>query len=48
MWDFYREALERIGPVSTMLEPTNNLPPLEELLSELQAVRELVRLGTLA
>jgi len=48
VWDFYREALERIGPVSTMLEPTNNLPPLEELLNELQAIRERVRLDSLA
>lgn len=46
VWDFYREAVGRIGPVSTMLEPTNNLPPLEELLSELQAIRERVRLDS--
>jgi uncharacterized protein (UPF0276 family) len=41
VWGFYREALGRLGPVSTTLEPTNSLPRLEELLDELDAIREL-------
>jgi uncharacterized protein (UPF0276 family) len=48
VWDFYQAAMQRIGPVSTMLEPTNSLPPLDELLIELQAIRELVGQGRLA
>jgi len=42
VWDFYRSALRRLGPVSTTLEPTNSLPRLDELLTELKAIRELV------
>ena len=34
MWDLYREAIERFGPVATLLERDDDIPPLDELLAE--------------
>lgn len=39
VWDLYAEALRRFGPVSTMIERDDHIPPLEELLSELAHAR---------
>lgn len=36
----YAEAVRRFGPVSTMIERDADIPPLDELLSELDRVRE--------
>ena len=41
VWDLYQQTLEYFGPVSTLLERDDHLPPLEELISELQKTREL-------
>ena len=39
VWKLYAKALERFGPVSTMIERDDNIPPLAELLGELDQAR---------
>ena len=39
VWDLYRAAVRRFGNVSTMIERDANIPPLEELCTELAAAR---------
>jgi uncharacterized protein len=41
VWSLYREALAEIGPVPTLIERDDNIPPLEELLSELEVARSI-------
>lgn len=41
MWEFYSEALRRFGPVPTMIERDDAIPPLPELLAELDQARDL-------
>lgn len=41
VWELYKVALERFGPVSTMIERDDNIPPLSDLLAELQQAREI-------
>ena len=41
VWDLYAKACERFGPVSTMIERDDNIPPLEELLAELDHARQI-------
>jgi len=41
VWELYGAALRRFGNVSTMIERDANIPPLEELCSELDAARQL-------
>jgi len=41
VWELYAHAVRRFGPVSTMIERDANIPPLEGLLRELGAAREL-------
>jgi len=41
VWDLYRHAVRRFGPVSTMIERDDKIPPLAELLAELQHAREI-------
>src|ERR1700730_1671333 len=41
VWELYGAALRRFGSVSTMIERDANIPPLEELCSELAAARQL-------
>lgn len=41
VWALYEEAAKRLGPVSTMIERDGNIPPLEELLLELDRAREI-------
>lgn len=41
VWDLYAEAVKRYGDVSTMIERDDNIPELPELLSELQAARDI-------
>ena len=41
VWDLYREALRRFGPVSTMIERDDDIPPLQTLLDELQIARDI-------
>ncbi|MGH8453363.1 MAG: multinuclear nonheme iron-dependent oxidase, partial [Nevskiales bacterium] len=39
VWDLYAEAVQRFGRVSTLLERDDNIPPLAELLAELDQAR---------
>ena len=41
VWDLYAKACARFGPVSTMIERDDNIPPLEELLTELDHARQI-------
>jgi uncharacterized protein (UPF0276 family) len=41
VWDLYRLALQRFGPVSTMIERDENIPPLAELVEELARARAI-------
>jgi uncharacterized protein len=39
VWALYRRTCQRLGAVSTMIERDANIPPLEELLAELDIAR---------
>jgi len=39
VWRLYEAAVERFGPVPTMIERDDHIPPLDELLSELDGAR---------
>ncbi len=41
VWDLYRYTLERIGPVSTMIERDDCIPRLQELVAELDIARNI-------
>jgi uncharacterized protein (UPF0276 family) len=41
VWDLYAEALRTFGPVSTMIERDADIPPLAELLAELEQARRI-------
>jgi uncharacterized protein (UPF0276 family) len=41
VWDLYARALERFGPISTMIERDANIPPLAELVAELNTARDI-------
>ena len=41
VWDLYAYALSRFGAVSTMIERDDQIPPLAELLQELQTARDI-------
>jgi len=41
VWDLYKYALQRFGPISTMIERDDNIPSLSELLSELDQARNI-------
>ena len=41
VWQLYARTLEHLGPVSTLLERDDHLPPLGELLDELQQARRI-------
>jgi uncharacterized protein (UPF0276 family) len=43
VWDLYRAALARFGEVATMIERDANIPPLEELVAELDVARRIAR-----
>lgn len=42
VWALYRLVLERIGPVPTLIEWDNDLPPLHRLLAEAQQAESLM------
>jgi uncharacterized protein len=39
VYDLYRHAIERLGWIPTMIERDDNIPPLAELLAELEQVK---------
>lgn len=41
VWELYRLALQRFGRVSTMIERDDNIPPLPDLLTELDVARRI-------
>jgi uncharacterized protein len=41
VWDLYVAALKRFGRISTMIERDDNIPPLAELLEEVNQTREI-------
>ncbi|WP_188062354.1 DUF692 domain-containing protein [Sphingobium sp. KCTC 72723] len=41
VWALYAQAIERIGPVATMIERDDAIPPLNELLTELAIARSI-------
>lgn len=41
VWSLYARAVDNIGPVATMIERDDSIPPLEELLDELATARTL-------
>jgi uncharacterized protein (UPF0276 family) len=43
VWDLYRQALRRFGPVSTMIERDDHIPPFGELAAELDIARTIAR-----
>jgi uncharacterized protein (UPF0276 family) len=48
VFSLYGKALEEFGPISTMIERDDNIPPLAELIAELDMARAVARrvLGT--
>jgi len=43
VWDLFRAAVEHFGPISTMIERDDNIPPLHELVAELDEARAIAR-----
>jgi uncharacterized protein (UPF0276 family) len=43
VWELYREAVEYFGAVPTMIERDDNIPPLADLVAELDVARDLAR-----
>ncbi|MBX3657441.1 MAG: DUF692 domain-containing protein [Ramlibacter sp.] len=41
VWDLYAAAVRRFGPVATMIERDANIPPLGELVAELDEARNI-------
>jgi len=43
VWELYSRAVRRFGPVATMIERDDNIPPLEELVAELDHARAVAQ-----
>ena len=43
VWGLYAEAIAHLGPVSTMIERDDDIPPLEVLLDELGQARSVAQ-----
>lgn len=43
VWALYEDAVARIGAVPTMIERDDDIPPLAELLDELQVARDMAK-----
>ena len=41
VWDLFARAYPRLGPVATMIERDDNIPPLADLLAELDIARHI-------
>lgn len=41
VWDLYRAAVKRFGPVSTLIERDDDIPPLQDLVDELSTARRI-------
>lgn len=47
VWDLYAATLKRLGPVSTMIERDDNMPPLIDLLAEIKHAQEIAESVTI-
>jgi hypothetical protein len=45
VWDLYANAVQLLGPVSTMIERDANIPPLDVLMAELDKARRIAGLA---
>lgn len=43
VWDLYASAIKRFGAISTMIERDDNIPPLNELLLEVEEARNVAK-----
>jgi uncharacterized protein len=43
VWSLYAAALGRVGPVATMIERDDDIPPLSDLLAELDVARNIAQ-----
>lgn len=41
VWNLYEEVAKRFGPVSTMIERDGNIPPLQQVIEELEHARRI-------
>lgn len=41
VWDIYRYAIQKYNPISCMIERDDNMPPLDDLLQELDMARQI-------
>jgi uncharacterized protein len=48
VWDLYGYTIRRLGMVPTMIERDDNIPPLAELITELDAARQVAQLALTA
>jgi hypothetical protein len=45
VWQLYAYAIRRLGPIATMIERDDKIPPLEELTAELARARQIAALA---
>ncbi len=45
VWELFRYAWQKLGPVSTMIERDANIPPVEVLVAEVERAREIAAAG---
>jgi uncharacterized protein (UPF0276 family) len=43
VWALYKDALKRFGMISTMIERDDNIPPLNDLLAELDVAKRIAK-----
>ena len=43
VWELYEKTAQLLGPVSTMIERDGNIPPLSEVIAELNRAREIAQ-----
>ena len=43
VWSLYETAIARVGAVPVMIERDDDIPPLAELLDELQIARDIAK-----
>lgn len=41
VWDLYAQALQQLGPISTMIERDDDIPPFSDLLLEMQYAKKI-------
>ena len=41
VWDLYKKAVNRFGKISTMIERDDNIPPIQELIDELEIAKSI-------